>query len=121
MAAALGRVVIYTKKMDEMAAFYARHFGFKVQRRDGDRLVELTPELQGIPILLHPAASRQKEGQVLVKLVFDVEDVEAFCLSAKADGLTFGPVQRGAGYVFANAKDPSGNPIQISGRAFVQP
>lgn len=44
---------------------------------------------------------------MLVKLVFDVEDVEASCAKARAEGLEFGTVQRGEGDVFANAKDPS--------------
>ena len=121
MTTVLGRVLIYTKKIDEMAAFYSRHFGYRVIRADHDRLVELKPRAPGLTILLHPAAARQKESQVLVKLVFDVEDVEAFCARASADGLRFGKIHQADGYVFANAKDPSGNSIQVSGRAFAAP
>lgn len=115
---ALGRIVIYTKKIDEMAEFYSRHFGFFVERSNGDRIVELKPRGPGLTILLHPAASKQKEGQVLVKLVFDAADVEAFCSTARANGLGFGKIHRADGYVFANAKDPSKNSIQVSSRAF---
>ncbi len=118
--AASGRIVIYTRKIDEMAAFYARHFGYRAQRRAGDAIVELVPAAGGLTILLHPAAVSQKEGQVLVKLVFDVEDVEAFCTAARAGGLEFGAVHRGDGYAFANAKDPSKNPVQVSSRAFAR-
>lgn len=103
---------------DEMAAFQLRHSGFSVRRGTGDRIVELVPASFGVTILLHPAAVSQREGQVVVKLVFDVEDVEAFCARARAEGLEFGTVQRGAGYVFANAKDPSKNEVQVSSRAF---
>ncbi|MCU0909506.1 MAG: VOC family protein [Rhodobacteraceae bacterium] len=118
MTPILGRLVIYTSKVDEMADFYARHFGFKVVRSDTDRIVELTPQSTGLTLLLHPAAAKQKMGQVLVKLVFDVEDVEAFCAGARSRGLEFGTVHVADGYAFANAKDPSMNSIQVSSRAF---
>lgn len=121
MTAALGRIVIYTKKIDQMAEFYSRHFGFSVHRPDGDRLVELRPRDPGLTILLHPAAAPQAEGQSLIKLVFDIEDVGSFCARSRANGLTFGKIHQADGYVFANARDPSQNPIQISSRAFAQP
>ena len=103
-----------------MADFYAKHFGFSVFRADNDRIVELSAQNSGIALLLHPAVAKQKEGQVLVKLVFDVEDVSAFCEAAKADGLDFGKIHKAGGYEFANAKDPSKNSIQVSSRAFRQ-
>ena len=115
---ALGRIVIYTGKTDQMAEFYSRHFGFSVVRSETDRIVELKPQAVGLTILLHPAASKQKEGQVLVKLVFDVEDVETFCANARTRGLEFGKIHQADGYAFANAKDPSKNSIQVSSRAF---
>lgn len=115
---ALGRIVIYTKKIEQMAVFYCNHFGFSMHRAEGDRIVELKPRAAGISILLHPGSAKQQEGQALVKLVFDVEDVVAFCEAAKVDGLAFGKIHRADGYVFANAKDPSGNSVQVSSRAF---
>ena len=120
MTAPLGRIVIYTGKIEQMAAFYATHFGFSVSRAEGDRIVELKPPGAGAAILLHPASARQKEGQVLVKLVFDVADVAAFREAAGRRGLSFGRIHRADGYVFANAKDPAGNSVQISGRAFAR-
>jgi hypothetical protein len=114
----LGRIILYTKKIDQMAAFYAGHFGYLVRRDPVDRLVELTSPTSGMTILLHPAAVSQKEGQAMVKLVFDVEDVVTFCSTARANGLEFGNLHQADGYVFANAKDPSGNAIQVSSRAF---
>ena len=50
--------------------------------------------------------------------MFDVEDVERFCSDAKTRGLDFGPVHRADGYIFANARDPSGNSVSVSSRAF---
>jgi predicted enzyme related to lactoylglutathione lyase len=119
MAASLGRVILYTRKMEEMVSFYTRHFGFSVKLGQGDdRLIELVPAEGGAVILLHPAGQGQKQGQVQAKLVFDVPDVPAFCDRAARNGLDFGPVHRAYGYCFANAKDPSGNAIQVSSRAF---
>ncbi|OUD08492.1 glyoxalase [Marivivens niveibacter] len=118
MSASLGRLVIYTSKIDQMADFYAKFFGFSVVRAEGDRIIELHPQTSGMSLLLHPAAAKQKEGQVLVKLVFDVEDVSAFCEATRADGLDFGKIHKADGYEFANAKDPSKNSIQVSSRAF---
>jgi hypothetical protein len=51
-------------------------------------------------------------------LVFDVEDVVSFHNSSAETGLIFGPVHTADGYAFANCKDPNGNSISISGRAF---
>ena len=118
MSVSLGRLVIYTSKIDQMADFYAKHFDFSVLRAEDDRIVELRAQNSGLTLLLHPAAAKQKQGQALVKLVFDVEDVSAFCEAARADGLVFGKIHRADGYEFANAKDPSRNSIQVSSRAF---
>ncbi|MEP3475198.1 MAG: VOC family protein [Hyphomicrobiales bacterium] len=120
MTVPLGRIVIYTKKIDQMAEFYAKHFGFSVSRTEGDRIIELTPQAAGIAILLHPASAKQREGQVLIKLVFDVTDVEAFCEASSDNGLRFGKVHKAGGYLYSNAKDPSGNSIQVSSRVFAQ-
>lgn len=120
MEPTLGRLVIYTKRVDDLSAFYCAHFGYAERRRDGDRIVELHPPTGGMALLLHPASKGQKEGQSLVKLVFDVPDVPAFCQAAKARGLVFGAIHKADGYSFANAKDPAKNSIQVSSRAFVR-
>jgi len=120
VSAQLGRIIIYTKRLEEVADFYCTHFGFEVLRLDGDRIVELVAQGTGCNILLHPMPAGRKEGQTLVKLVFDVEDVEAFCQHAQERGLTFGAIHRADGYCFANAKDPAKNSICVSSRAFVE-
>ena len=116
----IGRIIIYTKKTDQMVDFYQRLFGYRAVRHDGDRIVELLPQGAGAVLMLHPASKGQREGQSLVKLVFDVEDVEGFRDELLEQGLQVGPVHDGGGYVFANARDPSNNPISISSRAFAQ-
>lgn len=116
--AQLGRVIIYTKRLDEVEAFYCTHFGYTALRIEGDRIVELVPRVGGAHIMLHPMGEGRKEGQTLVKLVFDVENVPAFCAAAKERGLVFGSIHKADGYLFANAKDPAKNSVQVSSRAF---
>ena len=117
MLTPLTSITIYTRRIPEMVEFYSRHFGYTAFQRPGDRIVDLRPPGAGTAIRLHLAAKSQKMGQVLVKLNFDVDDVPAFSRAAKKRGLIFGALHDGMGYVFANAKDPSGNSISISGRA----
>ncbi|WP_132592184.1 VOC family protein [Rhizobium sp. BK068] len=112
------RLIIYASNVEVTARFYERFFGFKANREPGDRIVELVSPNGGGIIMLHPAARGQRRGQSIVKLVFDIEDVEAFCLQCARDGLTFGPIHIAEGYKFANAKDPCENSISISSRAF---
>jgi predicted enzyme related to lactoylglutathione lyase len=120
MSAQLGRIIIYTKRTEELVAFYCQHFGFEVLRLEGDRIVELVSQGTGMNILLYPMSTGRKEGQTLVKLVFDVEDVDGFCSNAKERGLLFGSIHRADGYCFANAKDPAKNTVSVSSRAFVE-
>lgn len=118
MSPPLNRIILYAKDVDATVDFYSRHFGFGAHRESGDQIVELTNPAGGAIIMIHPAAKGQKVGQVTVKLVFDVEDVEAFRARCAENGLIFGPLHRADGYVFANAKDPCQNSISISSRAF---
>jgi predicted enzyme related to lactoylglutathione lyase len=114
----LGRLVLYVRDVEATIAFYEKHFGYNAQRLDGDRIIELIAPDGGTNLMIHPAAKSQKMGQLLVKLVFDVRDVEAFCAENRAKGLEFGSIHQAEGYQFANAKDPSGNSISVSNRAF---
>ena len=66
----IGRVILYTKRMEELVAFYVKAFGYRPVGREGDRIVELRPPGDGLVLMLHPAAKGQREGQSLVKLVF---------------------------------------------------
>ena len=118
-AASLGRILLYVHDVGSVAEFYARHFGFLIHRHEGDRIVELEqPGQAGSTILLHPLGRGRRRGQTVVKLVFDVRDVEAFCADATRKGLRFGRIHRADGYVFANAKDPADNSISVSSRAY---
>lgn len=117
----LGRLIIYTRKMDDMIAFYCTHFGYRTHQRPNDRITELASDSGGAALLLHPASKGQKIGQALVKLVFDVRDVAATRDGLIQAGLDVGPIHDGGGYCFANLKDPSGNSVCLSSRAFADP
>ncbi|WP_448953939.1 VOC family protein [Labrys neptuniae] len=116
----LNRLVIYARDVEATVLFYERHFGFTAVRMPGDRIIELVSPEGGAALMVHPAGKGQKSGQAVVKLVFDVADVEDFRVRSAENGLDFGPVHRADGYVFANAKDPCGNSIQVSSRGFRQ-
>ena len=118
-AAALGRILLYVRDIKAVARFYVLHFGFRIHREAGDRIVELeSPGGVGCSIMLHPLGRGRKSGQTVAKLVFDVPDVDAFCAHAAEHGLEFGGIHKADGYVFANARDPAGNAISVSSRAF---
>lgn len=114
----LGRIVLYVRDVEAVVSFYETYFGYVARRDDGDRIIELVSTDSGANLMIHPAGKGQKMGQVLVKLVFDVRDVESFCAECGAKGLAFGPIHQADGYCFANAKDPAGNAISVSSRAF---
>ncbi|MEP6835557.1 MAG: VOC family protein, partial [Gemmatimonas sp.] len=72
----------------------------------------------GASIVIHQAAKSVKLGQVAVKLVFDVPDIEVFKRKCESLGLKFGATHQANGYAYANAKDPDKNSVAISSRAF---
>lgn len=112
------RVILYVRDMEKSAAFYVRYFGLIRVETDVDDLIHLTSTQNGLGLTLLQAAKSVKLGQAGVKLVFQVDDVEAFKTQSAAAGLKFGATHVGTDYAFANAKDPSGNSIQISSRRF---
>jgi predicted enzyme related to lactoylglutathione lyase len=118
MPLALNRLILYARDVEGTVAFYEKHFGFRRMRMPGDRIVELVAQSGGANIMVHAAAKGVRTGQVTVKLVFDVEDVAGFCARSAGDGLVFGAEHLADGYSYANAKDPCGNNIQVSSRAF---
>ena len=118
MSLALNRIILYARDVEGTVAFYERYFGFRVLRLPGDRMVELVAQSGGANIMVHAAAKGVRTGQVTVKLAFDVEDVAGFCARSARDGLVFSSPHAADGYSYANAKDPCGNNIQVTSRAF---
>ena len=118
MPPTLSTILIYAKNMQATADFYQTYFGFKSTGEVVEGLIELIAPQGGANILIHQAAKSVKLGQVGVKLMFDVKDVEAFKKTAERKGLKFGSTHIANGYAFANAKDPDKNSVSISSRAF---
>ena len=119
-AVPLTRVILYVRDMEKSAAFYVRYFGFGRVESDADDVIHLESSQNGLGLTLLQAAKSVKMGQASMKLVFQVDDVEAFKVRSEVAGLKFGATHEGPGYAFANAKDPSGNSIQISSRRFTK-
>lgn len=118
MPLALNRLILYARDVEATVAFYEKHFEFKALRLPGDRIVELVAQGGGANIMVHAAARSVKTSQAAVKLVFDVQDVSGFCEKSARGGLVFSAEHAAQGYSYANAKDPCGNNIQVSSRAF---
>ncbi|HGL6714611.1 VOC family protein [Burkholderia contaminans] len=114
----LSRILLYAKDVQRTCAFYEQHFGFACQFDADGRIAELTSPHGGSIIMVHQAGKGVKSGQASVKLVFDVENIEAFKQERAREGLEFGVSHQADGYGFANAKDPDGNSISISSRSF---
>ena len=122
MTPTLNMVLIYARDQQKTADFYAKFFGFQQIGGADDGLIELRPPdgSGGAALYIHRAAKSVKLGQVGVKLVFAVPDVEAFKARSAKLGLVFGSTHQGDGYTFANAKDPDKNNVAISSRPFRQ-
>jgi catechol 2,3-dioxygenase-like lactoylglutathione lyase family enzyme len=112
--------MLYVRNVEATCHFYERHFGFECSLDPNDRVAELKSANGGVILMVHQAAKSVKTGQVTIKLVFDIEDVEGFKKQCSMQGLDFGPTHKADGYCFSNAKDPDGNSISISSRAFAQ-
>lgn len=118
MDVSLGTILIYARNMQETAQFYCNHFGFHTSLECVEGLIELIPKHSGTMILIHQAAKSIKLGHAGIKLMFHVPDVKIFVAKSAMSGLAFGPIHQANGYQFANTKDPDGNSISISSRAY---
>ncbi len=118
MSPALNTIIIYAKDMKRTAEFYRKFFGFVSTGEVVEGLIELSASNGGASLLIHQAAKSVKLGQVGVKLMFDVQDIEAFKSRSAELGLVFGSTHLANGYSFANAKDPDKNTVSISSRVF---
>lgn len=118
MEPTLNRIMLYVRDVLATCAFYEQNFGFVSEKHTDDRVTELRSANGGAILMVHAAGKSVKTGQVTVKLVFDTRDVEGFKEKCMAQGLKFGATHKADGYSFANAKDPDGNTISISSRAF---
>ena len=118
MSATLNTIILYARNPSASADFYCRYFEFNSSGLMEEGLITLTPKAGGTSLLIHQAAKSIKLGQAAVKLMFDVEDVEAYKARCAELGLEFGSTHQANGYSFANAKDPDGNSVSISSRVY---
>lgn len=118
MPAMLNTILIYARNPAVTAGFYSKFFDFQTTGEMIEGLIELTCPDAGASILIHQAAKSVKLGQAGVKLMFSVRDVDSFKEQSAQRGLIFGSTHQANGYCFANAKDPDGNPVAISSRAY---
>jgi predicted enzyme related to lactoylglutathione lyase len=116
----VSRILLYVQDLQKIAYFYVQHFAFIQKPQVHDDLIEITSSGGAFSLLLHQASKGHRVGQSCIKIVFDVEDIEAFKKESEKKGLKFGVTYKGEGYEFANARDPAKNPLQISRRAFLK-
>ena len=111
MTMRMSRVMLFTKNMPAMTAFYRDVLGLKlVTDEKGFREFDAG----GCRIALHNGTSRI--GDRPPKLVFYADDVAAARAALVARGARLGTVMSGAGLVRCEGKDPDGNPIGLSNR-----
>ncbi|WP_432240185.1 VOC family protein [Herbaspirillum robiniae] len=117
----LNTILLYARNPAASAAFYRTHFGFDTSGEMIEGLIELNAPDGGTQLLIHQAVKSLRQGQACVKLMFSVRDVDGFKERSAQRGLAFGSTHQANGYRFANAKDPDGNSVAISSRAYRQP
>jgi predicted enzyme related to lactoylglutathione lyase len=110
-------IVLYVKDIPKVSVFYQEHFGFTALPSALVGWQQLVSPGGGCGLALHQAAKSQKSGAAM-KIVFAVPDVARFIAERRKHGLEFGPIHEARGYAFANAKDPAGNSIAVSDRAY---
>jgi catechol 2,3-dioxygenase-like lactoylglutathione lyase family enzyme len=106
----LARVILFTARMEEMAAFYGEVLGLKLVT-DEKGWKEF--DAGGTRVALHSGSS--SPGRKGPKLAFYAKDVTATRAKLVAKGAKFGKVG-GAPFFLCNGKDPDGNAIQLSAR-----
>jgi catechol 2,3-dioxygenase-like lactoylglutathione lyase family enzyme len=108
----LKRVIIFTRRMDEMAKFYRDVIGLKPLTDEAE-----WKEFQagGCNLALHKGSS--SVGAHPPKMVFFARDVAAARSELLRRGATLGKMKSGAGPDMCDGRDPDGNPFQISNRS----
>ena len=115
MKARISRIILFVRDVERVAAFYKKHFDLLPLDRNEDGWLELAAD--GCNLALHRATTASRErGRSPAKIVFAFADVHTAKKQFAAAGLKFGKVHEVDGFAFANARDPEGNPIQISSR-----
>ncbi len=107
----LARIIFFTDRIDEMTAFYRRHFGLELVT-DEPEWKEL--DAGGCRIALH-AGSKGKPNSRTPKIAFKCDDVPAKREQLVDSGVAMGKLWAGK-ISFSDGVDPDGNAFQISNR-----
>lgn len=111
MTLSLRRIVLFTKNMPAMAAFYRDVLGLKL-RKDEPGWKEF--DANGCVIALHNGTSAI--GKRPPKLGFWADNIETARQELLGRGARMSKVTRGGGLSRCEGKDPDGNPFSISDR-----
>jgi catechol 2,3-dioxygenase-like lactoylglutathione lyase family enzyme len=107
----LARVILFTRQLETMTAFYRDVLGLAlVSEEKGWREFAAG----GARIALH--SGPPSPGRKGPKIVFHAEDVAAMRQALVSRGAKFGKVRDGEIFCLCDGKDPDGNPIQLSSR-----
>jgi len=110
MAMKMARVILFTRQIDAMSAFYGEVLGLK-QVTNESTWREF--DAGGVRLALH--SGPPSPGAKGPKIAFYAKDVEAMRSALVARGARFGKVRPGE-FCLCDGKDPDGNPIQLSNR-----
>ena len=111
MKLSMRRIVLFTKDMPQMIAFYREVLGLRLLK-DEPGWKEL--DADGCVIALHNGSSQV--GKRPPKIGFWASDVAAARDALVARGAKLGKVMSGGGLTRCEGKDPDGNPFSISNR-----
>ena len=111
MKLSMRRIVLFTKDMPKMIAFYREVLGLRLLK-DEPGWKEL--DADGCVIALHNGSSQV--GKRPPKIGFWASDVAAARDALVARGAKLGKVMSGGGLMRCEGKDPDGNPFSISNR-----
>jgi predicted enzyme related to lactoylglutathione lyase len=112
MALTMKRLILFTKDMPRLTAFYRDVIGLRLRLDDAD-YKEF--DAGGCAIALHNGTSRV--GARPPKMVFFARDVAKTRTELMARGAKLGAVLGKDGLIRCEGKDPDGNPYSISNRA----
>ncbi len=115
MGYTISRIILFVSDVRAVAEFYQKYFGLEPVGPEEEGWLELAAG--GCNLALHRGKLPPGESRVTpAKIVFSVADVHAAVAQFAKEGLKFGKIHEWNGIAFADARDPEGNPIQISSR-----
>jgi catechol 2,3-dioxygenase-like lactoylglutathione lyase family enzyme len=106
----VARIILFTKRMDEMTWFYRDVLGLEIVRDQ-----ENWREFDGGAVRIALHSGPPSPGARGPKVAFKIEDVPAAREELNKRGAKFGPVKK-AEFTLCDATDPDGNHVQLSNR-----